>query len=1225
MVRLSPSNLFTAIFGSRNQRLLKAYQKTVDQISGLETELRKLSDEQLGDKTGEFRERLKHGASVEDILVEACAAVREASRRGQDHRQFDVQLSAGLALHNNKVVEEATGEGKTIACYLAIYLECLLGKKVHVVTTNDFLVKRDRDFAAPIFELLGLTVGAIQASMDASEAAERRAQYDCDITYGTNSEFGFDYLRDNMKMSSQAQVQGALDFAIIDEVDSILIDEARTPLIISGPAYDDVRVYKLADDVGKHLINLQDQSIRECQRNVKDITDASGPTATALLKFKHHPRLLNEEEAELIGLKQYVVVERDRHSAKMSEDGQRAAEERVGLGPFSQASQGHWIHRINTALRAEEIYKKEQHYIVKNDQVVIVDEFTGRLMEGRQWSEGLHQAVEAKEGVTVKQENQTLATITLQNLFRLYGKLAGMTGTAMTESEEFHNIYKLETVVLPTHRPVNRMDHEDVIYRSVEEKWDAIIGEIVSVHESGRPVLVGTTSVENNEKLSELLTRRASVVHEVLNAKNHAREAEIVAMAGHRHKSRKDPSKEYGNVTVATNMAGRGTDIKLASGVVYEKCIGDLGPPGEGNGRAWFWQEKGVTSTKCCIKCPDYDKRTNCAHCWKPKVDPAFPARGREECRKRVPCGLHIVGTERHESRRIDNQLRGRSGRQGDPGSGRFFLSLRDDLIRIFAPEWTIKMIEWLGLEEGMAIENKRISKGISRAQKKVEERNFAIRKNLLEYDGIMDAQRKYFYSLRQKILEGRDIRQIICTMIEQAISEAVQTYLQSDYSSACIARWARENLNVSVGVSSVSGKDFEELEGYLKRSAADEVRSTVALELGEHIDEEEESSKWDLRGVSRWAMSRFNVSISQGQLRKMTVEDMQEAINEGAVKRVEAVDCSELKTMLSEGFGQRALAEWVREKFNLQVEGTDFVGGSAEEVPAALLGQIGRAYHEREIQYPVDWAVEMSVGQSNSEDRYAIERLVTWANQKYNESFSPEDFQGQDPRSIRERLLALSRAFLDDGRLVKEVDQALSDLNSSTDGLEKLAGWASDRFKVNLGGSDLAENSDKQQIREKLLTKGREFIRQELTDLERFILLHEYDSGWKEHLLSMDHLRDSIGLRGYAERDPKIEYTREGSRLFDEMLQAVQSRVTGLLFKVKLTVGESARSVYNIGQTRHDLMQMDYSQEGGGETEAGQPPAVAKTIRKETAKVGRNDPCPCGSGRKYKKCCGKN
>ena len=1097
MVRLSPTNLLTAIFGSRNQRLLKAYQKTVDQISALEPELRGLSDEQLGGKSAEFRERLKQGASVEDILVEACAAVREASRRGQNHRQFDVQLSAGLALHDDKIVEEATGEGKTIACYLAIYLECLLGKKVHVVTTNDFLVKRDRDFAAPIFELLGLTVGAIQTTMDASEADERRAQYDCDITYGTNSEFGFDYLRDNMKMSAEAQVQGSLDFAIIDEVDSILIDEARTPLIISGPAFDDVRVYRLADEVSQHLISRQNEAIRDAQRKVQNITDAGGKEGAALLKFKHHPRLLNEEEAELIGLEQYVVVERDRHSAKMTDEGQRTAEERVGLGPFSQASQGHWIHRINTSLRAHEIYKKEQHYIVKNDQVVIVDEFTGRLMEGRQWSEGLHQAVEAKEGVTVKQENQTLATITLQNLFRLYGKLAGMTGTAMTESEEFHNIYKLETVALPTHRPVNRMDHEDVIYRSVEEKWDAIIDEIVSVHESGRPVLVGTTSVENNEKISELLTRSAGVAHEVLNAKNHAREADIVALAGHRHKSRKEPSKEYGNVTVATNMAGRGTDIKLGSGVVYGKCVGDLGPPTEGNGRAWFWQEKGVASTKCCINCPDYDKRSNCAHCWKPKVDPAFPARGREECRKSVPCGLHIVGTERHEARRIDNQLRGRSGRQGDPGSGRFFLSLRDDLIRIFAPEWTIKMIEWLGLEQGMAIENKRISKGISRAQKKVEERNFAIRKNLLEYDGIMDAQRKYFYSLRQKILEGIDIRQIICAMIEQAIAEAVQTYLQSDYPSACIVRWARENLNVSVAVSSVSGKDFEELEDYLKRSAADEVRSTVALELGEHIDEEEESSKWDLRGVSRWAMSRFNVSISQGQLRKMTLEDMQDVISEAAVKRVEAVDCSELKTMLAEGFGQRALADRVRDKFDLQIEETDFVGGSADKVRAALLEQIERAYHEREIQYPVDWALEMSLSQSNSEDRYAIERLVNWANHKYNESFKPEEFQGQDPRSIRERLLDLSRAFLEDGRLLGEVDQALSDHSSSTDGLAKLAEWASDRFKVSLGASDLAEDQAKQQIREKLLAVGRDFMRQELTDLERFILLHEYDSGW--------------------------------------------------------------------------------------------------------------------------------
>ena len=1175
MVQLSATKLFTSVFGSRNQRILKNYQKTVDQISAVEAEYRGLSEEQLKGKTDELRGRLKAGESIDDVLIEACGAVREASRRAQDHRQFDVQLIAGLALHDDKIVEEATGEGKTIACYPAIYMECLRGKKVHIVTVNDFLVQRDRDFAAPIFELLGLTVGAIQASMDASEAADRKAQYDCDITYGTNSEFGFDYLRDNMKMSAEAQVQGALDFAIVDEVDSILIDEARTPLIISGPAYDDVRVYKQADDVAKHLMNLQDGTIKECQRNVANITDASGPTATALLKFKHNPRGMNEEEAELIGLKQYVVIERERHSAKMSEEGQRVAEEQIGAGPFSQASQGHWIHRINTSLRAHEVYKKEQHYIVQNDQVTIVDEFTGRLMEGRQWSEGLHQAVEAKEGVTVKQENQTLATITLQNLFRLYGKLAGMTGTAMTESEEFHNIYKLETVALPTHRPVNRMDHEDVIYRTIEEKWEAIINEIVAVHESGRPVLVGTTSVESNERLSQLLTRTAGVVHEVLNAKNHAREAEIVAMAGHRHKSKKDPSKECGNVTVATNMAGRGTDIKLTPGVVYEKCIGDLGRPEQGHGKKWFWQENGVTSTKCCIKCPDYDKRTNCGHCWKPKVDPAFPARGRDECPNQVPCGLHIVGTERHEARRIDNQLRGRSGRQGDPGSSRFFLSLRDDLIRIFAPEWTIKMLEWLGLEEGMAIENKRISSGIARAQKKVEERNFAIRKNLLEYDGIMDAQRKYFYGLRQRILEGRDIRQTVWQMIERAVEEAIQTYLKSNYGAECVARWARENLNVTVGVSSVSGKDIEDVEDYLKRAAGDEIRHTVAIELGEHIDEEEEQSKWDLKGVSRWAMSRFKVNISQGHLRKMTVEDIQEEVAVAAMKNVEDVDCSELKDILAEGFNRRALAEWAKEKFGLSVD-SENLGGNTEDIRASLMCKLEEVYHEREIHYPVDWAMEMSLGGSSTDDRYAVERLANWANEKYGKSFKAEEFQGQNPKDIRKQLLRLSKEYLDD-------EQARGE------GIE------------------------------------RDAIRQELTELERFILLHEYDSGWKEHLLGMDHLRDSIGLRGYAERDPKIEYTREGSRLFEEMLESVQSRVTDLLFKVRLTVGESARSVYNISQARHDMMQTDYSQEGQGQAQAAEPPPVAKTIRKQVPKVGRNDPCPCGSGKKYKKCCGKN
>ena len=1227
MVRQSPSSISTKIFGSRNERLLKGYQRKVDDISALENSFRALSDEQLRAKTDEFRRRLKEGESIEDILAEVCATIREASRRGRNHRQFDVQLSAGLVLHEAKIAEEATGEGKTIACYPAIYLTCLLGRKVHIVTVNDYLVQRDRDFAAPIFEMVGLSVGALQAGMDAYEdAAERRAEYDCDITYGTNNEFGFDYLRDNMKTSAQAQVQGRLDFAIIDEVDSVLIDEARTPLIISGPAYDDVRVYGVADGVARHLINLQDSAVRDCQRQVKNITDATGPQAAALLKFKHNPRLLNEEEAELIGLQQHMVVEQDRHSAKMTDEGQRVAEERIGLGPFSQASQGHWIHRINTSLRAHEVYKKEQQYIVRNDQVIIVDEFTGRLMEGRQWSEGLHQAVEAKEGVTVKQENQTLATITLQNLFRLYDKLAGMTGTAMTESEEFHNIYKLEVVSLPTHRPVNRVDHEDVIYRSMEEKWEAIIEEIGAVQEAGRPVLVGTTSVENNEKLSQLLTRQAGIPHEVLNAKNHAREAEIVAMAGHRHKSHKDPSRESGNVTVATNMAGRGTDIKLASGVVYETCVGDLGPLSRNGGDKHFWQERGITGTKCCIHCPDYDRRTNCAHCWKPKADPAFPARGRQECPKLVPCGLHIVGTERHESRRIDNQLRGRSGRQGDPGSSRFFLSLRDDLIRTFAPEWTIKMLEWLGLEEGMAIENKRISKGIERAQKKVEERNFSIRKNLLEYDGIMDAQRKYFYSLRQKILLGIDIEQIVCSMLEEAVDQAVYTYLKGDYASACIARWARENLGVPVQPTNLSSRELSELERHLKHLAAEEVRNTVSLELGEHIDEAEDPSRWDLRGVSRWAMSRFSVSISQGQLRKMNPQQIEDRISEAAVKKTEAVDCSQLASMLAEDFSQKALAEWMREKFGLQMDSTEFSNSkSIGQVRKSLWEAIRQIYHDREICYPVDWAMEMSLGQSNTEDRYAVERLVNWANAKYGESLKAEDLQGQDPRAIRRRLVDLSRAYLDGQRLVNEVQRALDRLDGSVDKPARLAQWAQDRFKAPLGEAELGGDLEQEQIREKLLTAGRGFIRRELTELERFILLHEYDTGWKEHLLSMDHLRNSIGLRGYAERDPKIEYTREGSRLFEEMLQSVQSRVTDLLFKVRLSSGESAKSVYNISQTRHELAQTDYSQQAGTDARGGEAPAAPRTIRKNTPKVGRNDPCPCGSGKKYKKCCGKD
>jgi preprotein translocase subunit SecA len=637
-----------SVFGSRNERLLEGLAERVDAVNALEPQMEALSDAELLAKTDEFKKRLADGAELESLLPEAFAAVREASKRSLGMRHFDVQIVGGIVLHQGKIAEMVTGEGKTLVSTTATYLNALGGKGVHVVTVNDYLARRDRDWMSPIFEMLGMTVGAIQSQMD---NATRKLQYACDVTYGTNSEFGFDYLRDNMKAHLEDQVQRGLNFAVVDEVDSILIDEARTPLIISGPAEESTDKYYVSDKIARRLEKGSDFEVKE---------------------------------------KEHTVV--------LTEEGIDKAEKLAGVDSFYTGRNMEWPHHIEQSLRAHHLYKKDVEYVVKKDEdgrdgIVIVDEFTGRLMTGRRWSDGLHQAVEAKEGLRIREENQTLATITYQNYFKLYGKLAGMTGTAMTEAAEFDRVYKLDVVAIPTNMPLRRVSENDTVYRTAREKWNAIVEEILSIHKTGRPILVGTVSIENSEKLSDMLRRRG-VEHEVLNAKNHEREAIIVAKAG-----------QEGRVTVATNMAGRGTDILLGPGVA------DRG-------------------------------------------------------------GLHIIGTERHESRRIDNQLRGRAGRQGDPGSSRFFLSLEDGLMRIFASERVSSILKTLGIEEGQDIQSPMVNRAIERAQKKVEERNFEIRKNLLEYDEVMNEQRKIVYEKRQAILEGRNMREMVMEFVEAKVDE---------------------------------------------------------------------------------------------------------------------------------------------------------------------------------------------------------------------------------------------------------------------------------------------------------------------------------------------------------------------------------------------------------------------------------------------------------------------
>lgn len=695
------TNIAKKIFGSRNDRLLKQYRKSVAKINALESEMQALSDEALQAKTAEFKQRLADGQTLDDILVEAFAVCREASRRVLGMRHFDVQLIGGMVLHDGKIAEMRTGEGKTLVATLAVYLNALSGKGVHVVTVNDYLASRDAGIMAPLYNFLGLTVGVIVADM---QPFDRQNAYGADITYGTNNEFGFDYLRDNMVTDQYDKVQRELNFAVVDEVDSILIDEARTPLIISGQADDNVQLYQIMDAIPAQLVR------QETEEGEGDYW----------VDEKAHQVILSEaghEHAEQILTQMGLLQENDS---------------------LYSAANIALMHHLMAALRAHSLFHKDQHYVIQDGEIVIVDEFTGRLMSGRRWSEGLHQAVEAKEGVEIKRENQTLASITFQNYFRLYTKLSGMTGTADTEAFEFQSIYNLETVIIPTNRPVQRKDFNDQIFRSAEEKFEAVVKDIQECHKRGQPVLVGTTSIENSELVSKLL-HQAGLPHNVLNAKEHEREALIVAQAG-----------KVGAITVATNMAGRGTDIVLGGSLKHQ-----------------------IDAIRADETLSDEEKQAQISaleNGWQAEHDRVVAAGG-----------LHIVGTERHESRRIDNQLRGRAGRQGDPGSSRFYLSFEDPLLRLFALDRAAAILNRLAPERGVAIEHGLLTRQIEGAQRKVEGRNFDMRKQVLEYDDVANDQRKVIYHQRNEILNNQDVSDLTKGIREEVISDLVDLHIPPD------------------------------------------------------------------------------------------------------------------------------------------------------------------------------------------------------------------------------------------------------------------------------------------------------------------------------------------------------------------------------------------------------------------------------------------------------------
>jgi len=900
------SKLLKSVFGSRNDRLLKQYRQTIARINALEPSIQALSDEALQAKTAEFKQRVEKGETLDSLLPEAFAVVREGSRRVLQMRHFDVQLIGGMVLHYGKIAEMRTGEGKTLMATLPAYLNALSGKGVHVVTVNDYLASRDAEWMGRLYRFLGLSVGVILSNMD---HGDKLAAYSSDITYGTNNEFGFDYLRDNMAARAEDRFQHGLNFAIVDEVDSILIDEARTPLIISGQAEDNVDIYVRVNALA--------------------------------------PKLVRQADDEAPG--DYSVDEKS-HQVLLSEAGHEHAEQllsQAGLlpagGSLYDPANITLIHHLYAALRAHNLFHLDQHYVIQDGEVVIVDEFTGRLMAGRRWSDGLHQAVEAKEGVAIQKENQTLASITFQNYFRMYNRLSGMTGTADTEAFEFQSIYSLETVIVPPHRPTVRQDLMDKVYLTAKEKYDAVIADVRDCHKRGQPVLVGTTSIETSELLSGLM-EKAGLPHQVLNAKQHAREAEIVAQAG-----------RPGMITIATNMAGRGTDIVLGGNV--EKPI-ELVRMDESLDAETREQRVAQLRTE-----------------WLP-VHEQVLASG----------GLHIIGTERHESRRVDNQLRGRSGRQGDPGSSRFYLSLEDSLLRIFASDRVAAIMNRFKLPEGEAIEHVWVTRAIENAQRKVEARNFDMRKQILEYDDVANDQRKVIYQQRAELLESTDITETVTAMRGGVLRELVELHLPPG--------------------------SMEE--------------------------------QWDVPGLEKALAAEFQLHLP--------------------------------------------VVAWMEQDKQLDAEG--------------LAARVAEA-----------------------------------ASQQYQ----------------------------------SKVDQVSA---------EVMHGY------------------------------------------ERIVMLQTVDQHWREHLASLDHLRQGIHLRGYAQKNPKQEYKREAFELFSTMLDGIKRDVTQTLMNVQIRSEEAVQAA----ELSHAPENVQYHHADYEEALAsgGKDDAEHKPFVRGGEKVGRNDPCPCGSGKKYKQCHGK-
>ena len=1197
----------TSLFGSSNARYVKKLQAKVDAIGALEPKYASMTENELKEQTQKFRERLRKGETLDDILVEAFAVCREGGKRFLNMRHYDVQLIGGMVLHSGNIAEMVTGEGKTLVATLPAYLNALDGKGVHVITVNDYLARRDMEWMAPLYMGLGLTVGAIQSDMQGQDGTRRRqAAYSCDITYGTNNEFGFDYLRDNMRPSARGdedypkemqQSQGPLSYAIIDEVDNILIDEARTPLIISGPAHDNLRKYADADRVARQLV-----------------------------KNDH-----------------FEVNEKD-HSVNLTDAGVRAAEKIAGVESFYTQGNMEWPHLIDNSLKAHFLYKKDVNYVIKDGGIVIVDEFTGRLMEGRQWSDGLHQAVEAKEGVKIKEESQTLATVTLQNFFKLYDKLSGMTGTAMTEANEFWKIYELDVIAIPTNRTLQRIAHPDKIFCTEEEKYQAIAEEIerlnkwdvlvrkdseewgtilsetddeivfqprgtkekntvskgsVTIERKGRPVLVGTTSIEKSEKLSTLLDRRG-IKHEVLNAKQHKREAEIVAQAG-----------RTGAVTIATNMAGRGTDIILG-----------------GNPETMAWavlQDK--YETRLDVPPEEWDQLVQ-------EIDDREGMAVMGELVKDIG-GLHVIGTERHEARRIDLQLRGRCGRQGDPGGSQFYLSLNDDLMRIFAGPWVEKILKSLGMPEGEPIESRMVTRRIEAAQKKVEERNFDIRKNLLEYDEVMDEQRKRVYKYRQAILDGQPCKDLILEMIEAQVESNLETILDKDFGPASFAAWAGNQLSSEFEARDIRNMDYQAASEFVKDEAERQSEAHILDAIDETLPNDEEPGEWNWGALAAFANTRYGTSLRDRDLKKVGRDMVDELLVEKAREAIQKADLLEGARFLESDFRVRTACGWVKNKFGFDIDPTTMIDADVNDFVATVREQAAAKYEEKESEFAVMAGMTRFGAGGQRVDR---EELIDWAQSRFETDIPLEEVKNKQRDEIRDMLVTYSRdhrAGADDKEAevrdkVESIfgdteDKTLAQVAGTNGAISSLSKWLEDTLKVEVEADDL-KDLDKVQLERKLLGVVDDHYRPEMRRMERSMVLHIVDSAWKDHLLAMDHLRSSVSLMGYAQVDPKVEYKREGMKLFDNMWDSIGQRTTDLIFRMELLdegfVGSTfkeTRAVHEEGPTATELakQQNQAANQGSGTQEE-----KIETIRNVGEKVGRNDPCPCGSGRKYKSCC---